>query len=641
MRALRNPRGSLPALMAVAALLFSPTLPSLALAQEAPPPPRTGPTDPAVLEAFIDGLMKVQLDEHNTAGAVVTVVKDGEVFFAKGYGYADWEARKEVDPETTLFRIGSISKLFTWTTVMQMVEVGALNLDTDINEYLEGFQIPDTYEEPITLRHVLTHSAGFEDWVVELFGDDAEEDVRPLGEILADQIPARVRPPGEVSSYSNHATGMASYIVSLAAGMPWQDFNQERILGPLGMEYTSFAQPLPEHLTEHMSKGYSGSGDFEEEDFEIVPMAGVGAGASSGTDMAKFMIAHLQLGAYGDTRILGEETTRLMHSELFRMAPGVNAMAHGFYQMNSNGEWIIGHGGDTFWFHSNLALFPEHDLGVFVSFNSQRGGAATGQFMDAFIDQYFPVAETLPTPPEDFADRADRFTGRFRANRFSHTSIGKLGALGGVKVNATEDGTLRVLDREWIEVAPLTFAEKYGDETLIFREAEDGAITHFFLGGAPVVAFERMPLRDGPVLHALILIFAGVMIVGTLVAWPLGWILRKWYRVETGDMERIPTRPRLALWMAALSYVFFALGMAIALSDPSAVAVEISTGLRVTLLFPLVGLLFTLISLWYAIQIRQQGAGRCLGRWAYTLAVLSFCLFTWQLHVWNLLGWRF
>ena len=642
MRSHRDSRPSLTALMAVAVALFSLTLPTPARAQEAPPPPRTGPTDVAELEAFIDGVMKIQLDEHNTAGAVVTVVRDGEVFFAKGYGYSDWEARKEVDPETTLFRIGSISKLFTWTTVMQLVEVGALNLDTDINEYLEGFQIPDTYDEPITLRHVMTHSAGFEDWVVELFGDDAEEDVRPLGEVLADQIPARVRPPGEVSSYSNHATGMAAYIVSLAAGMPWQDFNQERILDPLGMEHTSFAQPLPEHLTEDMSKGYTyGGGDFTEEDFEIVPMAPVGAGAASGTDMAKFMIAHLHLGQYGDTRILGEETARRMQSELFRMAPEVNAMAHGFYQMNSNGEWIIGHGGDTFWFHSDLALFPEHDLGVFVSFNSQRGGAATGQFMDAFIDQYFPVAESLPTPPEDFADRADRFTGRYRANRFSHNSLAKLGALGGVQVKATDEGTLRVLDNEWIEVAPLTFAEKYGDETLVFREAEDGSITHFFLGGVPIVAFERMPLRDGPILHLLIVIFAGTMIVGTVVAWPLGWILRRWYRVDAEEMERIPTRPRLALWLAALFYLLFFLGMAIVLSDPSAIAVEISTGLRVVLLLPLAGLLFTLGALWYAIQIRQQGVGRCVGRWAYTLSVLSFCLFIWQLHVWNLLGWRF
>ena len=630
-------------LLALPVLLFLIAIPlEGAKGQEAPElilP--SGPTSPAELEAFLDGVMKIQLEEHNSAGAVVTVVKDGEIFFAKGYGYADYESRKRVDPERTLFRIGSVTKLFVWTSVMQLVEEGVLDLDTDINEYLTGFQIPDTYDEPITLKHVMTHSAGFEDYIVGLFGT-TEKDRRPIAELLADQIPARVRPPGEVSSYSNHATGMAALIVEQASGMPWKDFIRERILDPLGMEYFSVDQPLPEELAEHMSKGYTfGGGEFTEKDFELVPLYPVGAAAASGAAMAKFMMAHLQLGQYGEGRILKEETSRLMQSDLFTMAPGMNSALHGFYEMSANGQRIFGHGGATFWFHTELALFPEHNLGVFVSFNSEDGGAATGAFIDAFVDRYFPVEEVLPVPPEDFGERGDRFTGAFRSNRFSHTSLAKLGALGSVKVSLTEDNTLKTLSREWIEVAPLTFQEKYGEATLHFREGADGEITHMFRGGNPTSAYERIPFRENLNLHSILALFAGIMMVGTALALPWGWVARKWYGVKTEELERLPSKARLSLYAAAKLFLIFFLGLVIVLSNPAIIAEEITLGLRLVLLIPLVAAVFTFASIWYAIRAFQLDQGRLISRCLYSAAALSFCTFLWQLHIWNLLGWRF
>jgi len=602
---------------------------------------KRGPSDRGELEAFLDGVMKIQLAQHHSAGATVSVVKDGEIFFMKGYGYADWEARKKVDPERTLFRIGSITKLFVWTSVMQLVEEGVLDLDTDINEYLDGFQIPDTYPEPITLRHVMTHSAGFEDYIVGLFGE-SEEYQRPLAELLADQIPARVRPPGEVSSYSNHATAMAALMVEQASGMPWRDLVEERILAPLEMEHFSLDQPLPEPLAEDMSVGYAyGGGSFREKDFETVPLYPAGAGSASAEAMARFMIAHLQDGRYGDERILREETAREMHSELFRMAPGINAMAHGFYQMNDNGEWIIGHGGDTFWFHSELALFPDRNLGVFVSFNSQDGGGATGEFVKAFVDEYFPEDESVPTPPEDFAERADRFTGKFRPNRFSHTSLAKLAALGSVPVRATEDNTLRVLEAEWVEVEPLTFAEKYGDRRLVFRENENGEITHFFVSNLPIVAFERIPPSESPTLHAILGFPALIFVLGTLLAWPVGWAMRRWYGVHLEAEERISTRARLTLWLAAAFYLAFAVGMVVVLSDPAAIAVRITPGMRFVLLLPFVAGALSVAALFFSFGNYRTGAGRRTSRAFYTLSALFFCGLIWQLHVWNLLGWRF
>jgi CubicO group peptidase (beta-lactamase class C family) len=610
--------------------------------QYQPSSPEKGPSDAGELESFIDGIMSIQMEDHHSAGAVVTVVKDGEVFFTKGYGYADYDNYVKVDPEHTLFRIGSVSKLFVWTSVMQLVEEGVLDLDTDVNEYLTAFQIPATYPEPITLKHIMTHSAGFEDRVVRLFGT-SEADKRPLGELLAEQIPARVRPPGEVSSYSNHATAMAALIVEEVSGIPWDQFVQERILDPLGMEYFSFAQPLPEDLRENMSKGYSyGGGEFHEKDFEIVPLYPIGAASASGAAMAKFMIAHLNLGELDGRRILQEETARRMHSDLYRMAPGMDAALYGFYEMSANGERIFGHGGDTQWFHTRLALFPERDLGVFVSFNTDEGAAATGQFLDAFVDHYFPAEEEKePAPPEDFNEWAKPFTGKFRPNRFSHTSIAKVMAMEAVNVKLTDHNTLKVFNAEWIPVDSITFMEKHGDGKLVFRVNAQGEVTHMFRASVPIVAFERIPASENPTLNLILFAVAGVMLVWTFLSWPLGWIARRWYGVDGQQLSRLPTRTRLALWLASLTFILFAVGLAITLSEPGALVEEIPVGLRVVLLFPFVAAAFTTISLWYAFRSFQKREGRLLSRLFYSGAAVSFAVLIWQLNVWNLMGWRF
>ena len=126
-------------------------------------PEAVGPTDPVELEAFIDGMMAAHMPSRDIPAATIAVVKDGELFFAKGYGFADRENRTPVEADTTLFRIASISKLFTWTAVMQLAERGQLDLDADVNTYLKSFQIPATYPEPITMKHLLSHTPGFEE----------------------------------------------------------------------------------------------------------------------------------------------------------------------------------------------------------------------------------------------------------------------------------------------------------------------------------------------------------------------------------------------------------------------------------------------------------------------------------------------
>jgi CubicO group peptidase (beta-lactamase class C family) len=287
-------------------------------------------SDPADLEAFFDGVIELQRESKHIAGAVVAVVVGDKLVFAKGYGYADIEARRKVDPEKTLFRIASISKLFTWTAVMQQVEDGKLDLDADVNTYLKEVKIPATFPQPITLKHLLTHTPGFEDHVIGLFAHKPEE-VGALQDVLRAQMPMRVRPPGVIASYSNHGTALAGYAVACVSGKPWEDTIEERILKPLGMDHTLVRQPPEDKLPPELSKGYKWEqGHFVAKGFEYIPAAPAGCISTTASDAALFMIAHLSDGQGKNGRILKTETARRMREPLFRHDPQTSAMCYGF-----------------------------------------------------------------------------------------------------------------------------------------------------------------------------------------------------------------------------------------------------------------------------------------------------------------------
>ncbi|MCJ7627996.1 MAG: hypothetical protein MUO50_06355, partial [Longimicrobiales bacterium] len=309
-------------------------------------------------------------------------------------------------------------------------------------------------------------------------------------------------------------------------------------------------------------------------------------------------------------------------------------------ELSQNGEHIIGHGGDTRLFHTGLWLFPEHDLGVFVSFNSGGGGEARSLFIKGFMDRYFPADEPVVDPPDDFSDRAKRFTGQFRSNRFSHTSFTKLAAVETQGVSLTDRGTLGALNSEWIEVAPLTFQEEFGTRRLVFRENAEGEITDFIVSTSPYSAFEKVPLGEHPGLHLPIVIFAALAIVLTLLSPFIGWAVRRWFRVPAGELVRISKGARLTIWLAAL---LFAIGASLILLTIAneGVAVELPGGLGLIFLIPVLAAVPTLASLVFSVGMWRKGDGRPTVRVFYSVAVVAFCIFLWQLNVWNLLGWNY
>jgi CubicO group peptidase (beta-lactamase class C family) len=614
-----------------------------------------GVTDPAELGTFLDELLGRQMEEYHIAGATVSVVKDGELIFAKGYGYADLENGIPVDPEQTGFRVGSVTKLFTATAVMQLAEQGKLNLDADINTYLD-FQIPATYPEPITLKHLLTHTPGFEDRFFEVLASDVD-DLVPARDWLISHMPERVRPPGIMAAYSNYGTSLAGYIVAQVSGMPYEQYIQKNILNPLGMVHSTAQSPIPSDLLDQASVGYT----YEDGTFQpfpdylgqpgFVPAAAITASA---TDMARFMIAHLQDGRYSDentpeVRILKEATAQQMHTTLYTPDPRLLGTAYGFFDFSDNGQRTLGHSGESHPFNTLLLLLPDQNLGLFVSYNSEGGGNLTNQhlgFERAFFDHFYPAPPVEPIqPPTDFAERAARLEGTYRLTRSSYTTLEKVTTLMGGTVSISDSGDGALLfttpwgEWQFIEVEPLYFREVDGQFSLVFREDDQGRITHMFANVTPMFAFEKLNWYETPAFNmsvalSCVLIFLSMILVASVR------FVRN--RRRSSDSQPAPRGAGMAqgivLTISVLN-LLFVVGTAL-WGNPFPVF-GVSMIYKIVLGLGVLSATLTVGALVYTALAWKDGYWSVAARAYYTLVTVAAVAFVWFLSYWNLLGWRF
>jgi CubicO group peptidase (beta-lactamase class C family) len=510
------------------------------------------------VETFLDGIVPLQLDREDIAGATIAIVKDGKRLFAKGYGYADIKHKQPVTAET-LFRIGSVSKLFTWTAVMQLVEQGKIDLSKDVNEYLD-FKIPKAFGQPISLKNILTHTAGFEEQLKDLF--IADKRTPNLVNYLKTHIPKRIFAPGTTPAYSNYGAALAGYIVERVSRQPFNDYIQQNIFKPLGMTHSTFAQPLPPELAPLMSNGYALASD-EPKEFETVGAFPAGSLTSSAADMSKFMLAHLQEGRLGAAQILKPETTRLMHSRAFELDPTANAMAYGFYEESRNGQRIIGHGGDTTYFHSGLELLTDADVGFFVSYNSVGRGQIYPQMVlwDAFLNRYFP-APPFNSPTLDSAKTdANAVSGNYMISRRSESLLKSLALLGEATVSANEDDTISVGEmsglmndtngkpKRWREAAPMTFRDINGQDSLIFKPDHNGRMQ--LVLPYPIMVFQRVGLWEN---SQILLPVAGLSYFIMLLTLLLGFVARLVRRHYKQPLQLTTLEGRLG-WAVRIVFV--------------------------------------------------------------------------------------
>ncbi|WP_380168377.1 serine hydrolase domain-containing protein [Jannaschia sp. R86511] len=553
------------------------------VADPTPPPPVPAPAgqhtlEPSDVDAWLDGMLPAALEREGHAGAVVAVVADGEVVTTRGYGHADTGTTGgeavPVDAERTLFRVGSISKLFTATAVMQLVERGEVDLDTDVAEYLD-FEVPRAFDEPVTLRHLLTHTAGFEERIRGLIGSGDVEVV--LRDSLAEDPPEQIYAPGTVPAYSNYGNALAGYVVERVSGVPFEEYVRREVLEPAGMTSSTFAQPLPAGLRDRMSQGYPTSAD-EPGPFEIVGAPPAGALTASAPDMARFMLA--QLGEPGTRPLLRPETLELMHapaldeSTLGTLAAGPR-MTLGFFEESRNGHRMLGHGGDTQYFHSDLLLHPEEGAGIYVSVNSSgEDGYSTlalrAALLEGFTDRYFPAGAGETKAPDPTRGSVDETTakehaavveGSYVSSRTVRSNfLAALEAFGTTQVEARPDGRLLLTPGPtsaapalYEEVEPFVWREVDGQRTITARVDGDRVEA---IGISPAFALlPAQPGRSQTVLLPVVGASALVLLVAVL-AWPVGAVRR---RVRGQTLPRGTGRVSRVLTMVAATCTLLAL----------------------------------------------------------------------------------
>jgi CubicO group peptidase (beta-lactamase class C family) len=600
------------------------------------------------LEAFFDGIFPLQLERSDIAGTTVLVMKDGQVLFEKGYGFSDVKSKKPVDPRNTIFRLASISKLFTWISIMQLRDQGKLDIDADVNRYLD-FKIEAAFGKPVTLRNLMTHTGGFEEMIDDIIVLDPKKEPTLRDDLIVNQ-PKRLFPPGEVPAYSNYGVGLASYIVQRVSGERFEQYVQDHIFTPLAMKHSSFYQPIQKELAPLVSEGYHDDSTKPAVGFEMLNPVGAGGLSSTATDMGRFGQALLNGGSLDGQRILKPATLAEMWTPQFQASKQIPPICMGFYQNWRNNLRWIGHEGDLTAFHSLFFVEPTQRIVLFVSYNSAGGGGKPrSELIDAFSDRYFPGApavSAVKNPPGDFRDIAGtyQFTRRADSTKLRLTEIG-----GQTTASVDGDGVLTVSSFRDLR----GHAEKYklvskdlwqtDDQDRVFAIRDSGSRVVRIAFDFPGVQLERVKwyANESWVLPALCISYGvlAVVVLTGLVRFGRRLIFRKRPRWEPQPGTiRLTFAPRIAslLWVVFIGTMiaFFAIkGDDLTVPTPAwfgwfAVANWI-TG---------VCLLLSLLAVIRAILIWFHGDLRWITRVKFTLVALACLFLGWCAIFYHLIG---
>jgi CubicO group peptidase (beta-lactamase class C family) len=618
----------------------------------------TNPIDPADVGPFVDAFILAQMETNQIPNAAVAVVSNGEVVHLNGYGFADMDRQIPVDPNQTLFRIGSTAKLLTWTAIMQLVEQGQLDLNTDINQYLD-FEIParlmnssGTTPEPITLSHLMTHTAGFEAYPDQIFRLSPEH-LLPLGEYVRTHRPERVYPPGEVAAYSNYGAALAGYIVEHVSGQPFADYIEQNIYAPLAMSRSTFRQPLPVELAPDLARPYRFiDGAYREAEFEYMQEP-EGSMSSTAADMANFMLAHLQSGQLNGAPILQQETAQLMHSTQFSYHPDLGGMTLGFMEGNFNEQRTIFHGGSTMLYDSGFYLLPDQNVGLFVVYSGDNHLTHTALFQ-SFLDRYYPTSGVLvPGPNEGMVERSAQFVGEYQQNTRSFTTSERITSLflGVIQVDVDPEGYLLVTHvgetNRFVETEPGVYHNLREGRTQDyfgpFRTIVFGTdpFNHTLLMSDGPMTYSRAPLYASSMFTIPALVLILLLMLISLITWLFGFLIRL---IRRRSHSTGPARlARTTGVVLALLIFIFLLGVLITGADdplynlpPPAFGAQPAWA-QVHEFLPLVIAIVTVLALIFAVLSWRRRFWGIPGRIHYSLVTGAAVLLIWILYYWNAL----
>jgi len=428
--------------------------------------------DAGDLPAFVDRLITSKMAETQIPGVAFVYFKDGRVVYAKGYGFADVDRKIPVSPEKTIWRVGSISKVFTATALMQLADRGEIALDEPVNAYLHSLQT----DPRVTSRELLDHTAGFDEIRPGTHAPTAA-DVLPLAEFLKTRLKV-VRTPGEITSYSTYGMTLAGLIVEEHCGKSYEACLEERIWKPLGMSRTNIT--VPAALQNDLAIGYElKQGRLEPQPWEwyhTIPASSIN---SSALDMARFGIAHLE----HDRRLLSDAAFREMHRQQITMHPRLPGWCLGFIEDRVGRLRVIEHGGNMAGFSTLLVLLPETREGFFIAAQFE-GGHFRDEVKEALLKHLFPAAnERFPVPQPHPSDRVAKLAGKYAWTTSCHTCVPR-SVPQILDLKANDDGSIDFAGGRWIEVEPNLFVRHDGTGYIAFRDP------YLFAGG--IWSFERL-----------------------------------------------------------------------------------------------------------------------------------------------------
>jgi len=571
----RRPSAPAPAAKAPAGPTLAPSIPTLVPTPTGARLAPGAPMPPAELEAFVDGVVGDAMARDHIAGVTVSVVQNGQIVLKKGYGFASLSPARRVDPDRTLFRIGSISKTFTWIALMKEVEAGRIRLEAPVNLYLpEPLQVRDQGRRtPVRVANLMDHSAGFEDRALGHLFENRVSRERPLATYLRQERPRRVHEPGEISSYSNYGAALAGEAVSYVNQRPFERLIEDEILVPLRLSHTTFRErrearqnlpaPMPAALAADVSDGYRWTNQgFAARPYELIGhVAPAGSASSTAGDMARYMALLLNGGTLDSAVIYNARTAQLLRTPLRRTPPGINGWAHGLVVYDlPGGHRGYGHGGETLSFMSNLVVVPDLGLGVFVSANTDTGAPLTRRLPELVVQQFYAPPQPFPRAggPELAPDRG-RYQGYYIPSRRAYGGLESfLGLLRyGTTVRVTPDGRLAVTGGEGVQTfvpegdpADGRFVASTGPGRLAFGLRPGDPAN--FTTAANTALFERTDMWRRPSTLLALAVAAGAAALATL-----GGVLmrdRREFR-ETSIQSRISQvqNAQAALWLTAIA----------------------------------------------------------------------------------------
>jgi CubicO group peptidase (beta-lactamase class C family) len=626
---------------------ITPTVPS----ESAPIAPGLG--NRAEFIAFADTFFEREMPKSHVPGVAIAIVKDGDLFVTKGYGYADLKQKTPVDPDTTLFRVASLSKLFTATATMQLHERGLLNVNEDITPYLgQQVAINNPYAEPVTFARMMMHNDGTTKRLLGLAAPTASE-IQPLGDYLSDHMPPIVWEPGELYSYSNHSIALLGYLVQQISGRPFNQYIEDNIFKPLNMTRSSFRQPLPPPLASDLATGYQWhkrKNGFQPVPFLYLNIAPAAALSATATDMAKFMQAHLS----DDSGLLQPQTMQMMHATHFRAHPRLPGTGYGFRERLVNGMRTIGHLGSLRGYSSSLTLLPDRNVGIFIVSNSFSG--IHEKFLKQFFDRYFPASETAATPtnPPLQLDR-DRYVGTYRDLEYPRHTFAKLAApFKEIRIEKGENNTLVVKRPNLLflknfkplvlnPIEPLLFQRENSLDYAAFEADETGDIIYAYNPVFPKMGtYERVPWYEIiwtqlGVLGACIVVFLSAVYVS-----PLRPLWRAW-QGKSSPLKRSHRAPwRLAGIVSLLNLIFIVgLPLVVWLNTPWKLVYGVPPAAIALLAIPLITLAGLLGILLYAVLAWSSAQWSWRDRLHYSLVAAAAIAFIGLASYWNLLGFKF